>query len=454
MFESLTERLQSAFSIFTSSKTVTEDSIKSIIREVRLALLDADVNYGVVSRVIKSVKSAAVGIERLKGVAAQDQFISIVHDQLVALLGNEEKEFNLSTDDSVILLVGLQGSGKTTQAGKLAHYLKAKGKKPLLTSCDISRPAGVEQLKILASSASVEFYQPEKGDREAAIISKARKNALLLGCDVTIIDTAGRSQVSDEDMQKLHIIKESAKPSHTLFVASASLGQESVNIAKEFTKVTPITGSIVTMLDGTSRAGAALSIVEATNSPIFFEGNGEKIDDFIEFSPNSLADRILGMGDVVTLVKKAEKVFADEGIKAENAALMHSRFTFKDLLDQMKMMKKMGSLGSIIKMMPGVPKDFDLDASELHLKSSESIILSMTRKEKEGVVEFNHTRKIRLSKGSGRSLAEVNKLIKQQKQMAQMMKKMPKNKNKMSKMLGNDTTLFKGLKNFDRFFSE
>ena len=427
MFESITEKFQGLTQKLVRAKKLTEDNIAEAVRDVRLALLEADVNYSVASALVKNVKQRALGEVLIKSVKPAQQFTKIVHDELIRLMGQDEAGLNLSGYPSCIMLCGLQGSGKTTHSVKLANFIKNNGKKKkiLLVACDLQRPAAVDQLKKLASSVDIEvfFIEGEKNPRKVAkkAVEKAKKEAF----DVVIADTAGRLHIDDELMGELKDLKNIFNPQEVLFVANATTGQDAVKTAAEFDKQVSITGSVLTMLDGDARAGAAISIYEVTKKPLKFEGVGEKINDIQIFNPKSMADRILGMGDVINLVRKAESVIDEKESLELEKKLKKASFTFEDYLKQMRTMKRIGSLKSLLKMIPGLSSMSQFDVSDKELKKVEAMILSMTKEERSEKVELIHSRRKRIAKGSGIILDEVNKLIKSFKRMKQFMKKMP-----------------------------
>lgn len=442
MFGALTEKLSHVFTGLVGKKKLTEENISDAVREVRLALLDADVNYAVTKEFVKKVKEKALGDELLKAVSPGQQFIKIVHDELVSLMGSCESSLKLDAKPSVILLCGLQGSGKTTQAAKIAKFLTKKEfqKKPFLVACDLQRPAAIEQLSLLAAKIGVPFYADQKS-KDPVIVAKAGlEKAKELGCDVVIIDTAGRLHIDEELMIQLEAIKKAVKPSEILFVANAATGQDAVSVANEFNSRIEITGTILTMLDGNARAGAAISIQEVTKKPLKFEGIGEKVDDLQLFNPTSMADRILGMGDTINLVKMAQEHVNDEEAKKLEQKIRKATFTYDDYLNQMQTVKKMGSIKSILKMLPGVGGALgDLELSDEKFKMIEAIILSMTPLERLEKVELSPTRRKRIAKGSGTDIDEVNKLVKSFRQAKQFFKNMP-NMKQLEKLMGGMTT--------------
>ncbi len=436
MFGSLTEKLQNLFSSLSRNKELSEKNIADAVRDVRLALLDADVSYSVVSRFIKSVKEKAVGSERIKGVKATEQFISLVHEELVALMGTEESRLHLKGNPAIILLCGLQGSGKTTHAAKLANYLKKKEfqKRPLLVACDLQRPAAIQQLQILGESIDVPVFTIEGEKNPIKVVEEALRFAKQKEFDVVILDTAGRLHVDEELMGELKKLKEKTNPDEVIFVASAALGQDAVKTAATFNDAIGITGSILTMLDGTARAGAAISIREVTQKPLLFEGVGEKIADFQSFHPASMADRILGMGDVINLVKKAQEHIDEEESEKLEKKFLKATFTYDDYLKQMAGLRKMGPLKSLMKMLPGADQMGELDQSEKEFSKMEAMILSMTPKERKGIDELIPSRRRRIAAGSGTKIDDVNRMIKGFKQLKQFSKQLPALKKQFSSM--------------------
>ncbi len=437
MFGGLTEKFQELFSSLAGKKQLTEENIAEAVRTVRLALLDADVSYSVAGNFVKRVKEKAVGEAVTKSVSPGQQFTKIVHDELVQLMGSEEATLELKGYPAVVMLCGLQGSGKTTHCAKLASYLLKKNKSVLLAACDLQRPAAIDQLQILGQTAGVPVFTAagEKDPRVVAkqALEKARKDSV----DVLIVDTAGRLHIDEELMQQLQDLKKLLSPQEVLFVASAATGQDAVKTAAEFDARIQISGTILTMLDGSARAGAALSIREITGKPLKFEGIGEKLADFQVFNPHSMADRILGMGDVINLVKKAEEHFDEEESRALEKKLRKASFTYEDYLKQMGMVKKMGPLKSLLKMLPGMP-DIEMDeGSEKHFGKVEAMILSMTPAERLEKVELEPSRRRRIAKGSGTSMDDVNRMVKSFKQLKQFLKGMPSMKQKMMKLTGN-----------------
>lgn len=436
MFGALTDKLQNLFSSLRGKKSLNEDNIADAVREVRLALLDADVNFSVVSAFVKRVKEKALGDAVLKSVTPGQQFTKLVHDELIALMGNEEAPLDLNARLTVVMLCGLQGSGKTTTCAKLASYIgrTMKGKKILLAACDLQRPAAIDQLKKLGSDIGVPVFH-EAGEMNP--IKMARKALALAekeGFDVLIVDTAGRLHVDEELMQELEEMRKLLAPREVLFVANATTGQDAVKTAAEFDKRVQITGTILTMLDGNARAGAAISIREVTNKPLKFEGVGERLRDLQVFNPRSMADRILGMGDVINLVKKAEENYSEEETRELEKKLKKASFTYEDYLKQMGMVKKMGSFKSLLRMLPGFGSLGDFDFSDSEFNKMEAIIYSMTPAERQEKVELEHGRRKRIAKGSGVSIDDVNRMVKGFKRVKDLFKNMPDMKAQAKKM--------------------
>lgn len=437
MLGALTEKMRGLMSSLAGKKKLTESNISEAVSEVRLALLEADVNYGVAKTLVKRVKEKALGDEVIKSVTPGQQFIKIVHDELVALMGGGEAELKLDGKPAVLMLCGLQGSGKTTQCVKLARYLKKKGlsKNPLLAACDLQRPAAIEQLVTLGDQIGVPVFtlpnekDPVKVARQA--LEKAKKDNF----DVLIVDTAGRLHIDEELMLQLEEIKKALQPSEIIFVANATTGQDAVNSAAEFNNRIAVTGSILTMLDGNTRGGAAISIREVTGKPLKFEGIGEKVDDLQLFNPTSMAQRILGMGDTINLVKKAQEHISEEDAKKLEEKIRSATFTYSDYLSQIQSVKKMGSLKSLLGMLPGMSALKSLEINEKEFFKIEAIILSMTPNERSEKHELSVPRRKRIAKGSGTQMEDINKLVKSFKQAKQFFKNMPNMKN-LEKMMG------------------
>lgn len=437
MFGALTDKMQSLFSMLAGKKKLTEDNISDAVSEVRLALLSADVNYSIAKILIKRIKEKALGDEVIKAVQPGQQFIKIVHDELVALMGGEEVQLDLKHKPAVIMVCGLQGSGKTTQCAKLAKYLKRKNecKNPLLAACDLQRPAAVEQLRALGEQIAVPVFTLASEKNPVAVARAALEKARNEHYDVLIVDTAGRLHIDEELMQQLEQIKKVLNPAEILFVANATTGQDAVNIAAAFDKRIAITGTILTMLDGNARAGAAISIREVTGKPLKFEGIGEKVDDIQLFSPTSMADRILGMGDTINLVKKAQEHINEEEAKNLEHKIRTATFTYNDYLSQIQMVKKMGSIKGLMSMMPGMSKLKEMELDDTEFFKVEAIIQSMTPGERAEEDELSVQRRKRVARGSGRTMDEVNRLVKSFKQAKQFFKNMP-NMKSLEKMMG------------------
>jgi signal recognition particle subunit SRP54 len=435
MFGSLTEKFQNLFSGLSGKKTMSEENIGDAVRQVRLALLDADVNYNVVSQFIAKVKEKALGDAVLKSVTPGQQFIKLVHEELIALMGTDETSLDLKGKISVVMVCGLQGSGKTTSCAKLAAYIgkTEPHKKILLAACDLQRPAAIEQLKKLGADLGVAVFSQEGEKNPLKVAKLGLEKAKEESYDVLIVDTAGRLHLDEELMKELEELKAFLSPRETLFVASAATGQDAVRTAAEFDKRVQITGTILTMLDGSARAGAAISIREVTQKPLKFEGTGEKAADFQLFNPRSMADRILGMGDVINLVKRAKEHFDEKESEELEKKILKATFTYEDYLKQMGMVKKMGSFKSILKMMPGMGALGDLDFSDKEFGKMEAMILSMTLRERQEKDELEYSRRKRVAKGSGVDIEDVNRLVKGFKRVKQLFKSMPDLKGKMKK---------------------
>lgn len=438
MFGNLTEKLQDSFRKLAGKHKLSEDNIAEAVGEVRLALLEADVNYSVAKTLIKKIKAKALGEEVLKSVSPGQQFIKVVHDELAALMGSEEAHLTLKGSPATVMVCGLQGSGKTTHVIKLARFLKKEklAKKVLVAACDLQRPAAILQLKTLAEQAEVDAFSIDGENDPVRVAKEAQKKAVSEGYDVLIVDTAGRLHIDDELMDQLEALKKLLSPSELLFVANASTGQDAVKVAAAFHEKIAITGTILTMLDSDARAGAAISITEVTGQPLKFEGVGEKIGDLQAFNPISMADRILGMGDTINLVKKAQEHIDEDEAQALEQKIRKASFSYDDYLQQIQKIKQMGSLKSLLNMIPGVSqmmKEVDIDDKEFF--KVEAIIQSMTLDERSEKSELIPSRRKRIAKGSGTELGDVNKLVKSFKQAKQFFKRMPP-KGQLQKMLG------------------
>lgn len=433
----LTEKMRGMVSNLLGQKKLTEANIAEAVSEVRLALLEADVSYAVVKQLIKSIKEKALGDVIIKSVSPGQQFIKVVHDELIALMGTDEGILDLKGSPAVIMMCGLQGSGKTTHCAKIARFLKKNlmAKQPLLVACDLQRPAAIQQLILLGEQIGVPVFSIPGESDPIIVAKKALAKAKADHHDLLIIDTAGRLHIDEELMAQLQKIKDSVEPNEILFVANASTGQDAVTVAAEFNKRVPITGSILTMLDGNTRAGAAISIREVTGKPLKFEGVGEKVDDLQVFNPTSMADRILGMGDTINLVKKAKEHIDDEEAKNMEQKLRTATFSYNDYLSQIQTVKKMGSLKGLLGMLPGMGALKDLNIDEKEFFKIEAVIQSMTKDERSGDDELSVSRRKRIAKGSGTTVEDVNKLAKSFKQAKQFFKNMP-NMKQLEKMMG------------------
>ncbi|MBP5362971.1 MAG: signal recognition particle protein [Ruminococcus sp.] len=432
-FEGLSEKLNNVFKKLKSRGKLTESDVSEAMREVKLALLEADVSYKVVKDFVKKVSERAIGEEVLASLTPAQQVIKIVNEELVSLMGNSNSRINFaSKPPTVIMMCGLQGSGKTTHAAKLAKMLKKEGHRPLLAACDIYRPAAINQLQIVGQKADVKVF--EMGQIDPVIIAKeALSHAKDYGHDVLIIDTAGRLHVDEALMEELKKIKELTTPDEIMLVVDAMTGQDAVNVAKAFDEAVGITSVLMSKLDSDTRGGAALSVLAVTGKPIKYVGMGEKLDDFEQFHPERMASRILGMGDVLTLIEKAENVMSQKDAEKLTKKFKENTFDMDDLLDQMKQIKKMGSMKSIIGMLPGVGdklKDIDVDDSQLN--RIEAIITSMTKAERAKPSIINPSRKKRIAAGSGNKVEDVNRLLKQFEQMQKMMKQFTGKNSKMN----------------------
>jgi len=432
MFESLGDRLQNAISKIKGYGKITEENISEVTREIRLALLEADVNYKVVKEFINNVKQKALGEEVAKSLKPGEMFVKIVKDELVELLGGEKEDLYTSGNPSILMLVGLQGAGKTTMIGKLGLMLRKKhNKKPLLVACDIYRPAAIEQLKQIGKQLNIEVYEEGKND-PVQIAKNSIQYAKENGYNYVLLDTAGRLHIDENLMHELNNINTEVKPNEILLVVDSMTGQDAINVIEGFNNELPLTGAILTKLDGDTRGGAALSIRHLTNIPIKFVGVSEKMDGIEPFYPDRIATRILGMGDIMTMIEKAEEVIdQDEAMKTAKK-MQQGKFDLEDFLSQLKQIKKLGPLENLIKMLPGVPKELKgVKVDPKDMAHIEAIILSMTPYERRHPEILKATRKQRIAKGSGRSVEEVNRLLKQFEDMKKMMKMMKNGNFKM-----------------------
>ena len=438
MFENLSERLERSFKILKGHGSITEINVAETLKDVRKALLDADVNYKTAKQFTEQVKEKAIGQKVLTSIKPQQLMVKIVHDELAALMGGESVGVNLKGAPSVILMSGLQGSGKTTFTGKLANMLKTKkGKNPLLVACDVYRPAAIEQLKVVGGQIGVAVYSDESQKDPVAIAKAAVDEAKRKGNDVVIIDTAGRLAVDEQMMDEIERLKNELNPQETLFVVDAMTGQDAVNTAKTFNDRLDFDGVVLTKLDGDTRGGAALSIRSVVNKPIKFVGTGEKMDALDVFYPERMADRILGMGDIVSLVEKAKEQYDEEEAKKLQKKIAKNQFDFNDFLNQIEQIKKMGNLKDLASMIPGVGKALkNVDIDDNAFKGIEAIIKSMTPEERANPDILNASRRQRISKGSGNDIAEVNRLLKQFADTRKMMSSLTKNKSKLKGLSG------------------
>ncbi len=442
MFESLSDRLNSVFRSMSGRATLDDSNIQEALREVRLALLEADVNFKVVKDFTERVREACVGVTVDKNMNAAQQVIKIVNEELIALLGGETSGLNLSGQGPhIIMMVGLQGSGKTTSSGKIAYYLRSQGKKPYLVPADIYRPAAIDQLQTLAKQLDLPCYPSTTIMSPVQIAKNAVEAAKEQGCDIILLDTAGRLHIDEELMQELKDIKASVNPAEVLFVADAMTGQDAVTVAKAFNDDLSITGVVLTKMDGDARGGAALSIKSVTGQSVKFVGMGEKVTELEPFHPDRIAGRILGMGDMLTLIEKAQSTFDEEEAEELTRKFKEADFNFEDFRDQMRKMRKIGSLESILKLIPGMgglrQKLGDMQVPEKEMAKVEAIINSMTTGERRNPKLINASRKQRIAKGSGTSVAQINQLLKQFETMRTMMKNLSSGKGgKMPKGAG------------------
>ena len=436
MFENLSERLERSFKILKGEGKITEINVAETLKDVRKALLEADVNYKVAKTFTDTVKQKALGQNVLTAVKPSQLMVKIVHDELTQLMGGEAQELTLKGHPAIVLMSGLQGSGKTTFSGKLALLQKTKkNKKPLLIACDVYRPAAIEQLKVVGESIGVPVYSEPESKNPVEIALHGIHEAKAKGYDLVIVDTAGRLAVDEQMMQEIQNIKEAINPDEVLFVVDSMTGQDAVNTAKEFNERLDFDGVVLTKLDGDTRGGAALSIRTVVNKPIKFVGTGEKMEALDVFHPERMADRILGMGDIVSFVERAQQQFDEEEAKKLQRKIAKNKFDYNDFLGQIQQIKKMGNIKDLASMIPGVGKQIkDLDIDDNAFKSVEAMIGSMTPYEREHPECLNMSRKMRIAKGSGNTIDEVNRVTKQFEQMRKMMKMM--SGNKMAAMMG------------------
>ena len=424
MFENLSERLERSFKILKGEGKITEINVAETLKDVRRALLDADVNYKVAKTFTDTVKQKAMGMNVLTAIKPSQLMVKIVHDELTELMGGKATELKLENRPAIILMSGLQGSGKTTFSGKLANLLKTRQhKNPLLVACDVYRPAAIEQLKVVAQTVGVDIYTEEGNKNVVEIANNAIRKAKQEGYNVVIVDTAGRLAVDEEMMHEIETLKKAINPENTLFVVDSMTGQDAVNTAKEFNERLDFDGVVLTKLDGDTRGGAALSIRTVVTKPIMFVGTGEKMEAIDVFHPERMADRILGMGDVVSLVERAQMQFDEKQAKELEKKIRKNKFDFNDFMGQIQQIKKMGNIKDLAAMLPGVGKAIkDVDIDENAFKGIEAIINSMTPKERANPDIINQSRRLRIAKGSGTKIEDVNRLMKQFDQTRKMMK--------------------------------
>ena len=436
MFENLSERLERSFKILKGEGKITEINVAETLKDVRRALLEADVNFKVAKQFTDEVKAKALGMNVINAIKPGELMVKIVHDELARLMGGETAQVNLSGNPTVILMSGLQGSGKTTFSGKLARKLKSEqGKRPLLVACDVYRPAAIDQLKVLAEQINIPVYTEDGNKNPVEIAENAIRYAKVNHNDLVIIDTAGRLAVDEQMMQEIAAIKKAVKPQETLFVVDSMTGQDAVNTAKEFNDRLDFDGVVLTKLDGDTRGGAALSIRTVVTKPIKFVGTGEKLDALDLFHPSRMADRILGMGDIVSLVEKAQNAYDEKQARELQRKIAKNQFNFNDFLQQIQQIQKMGNLKDLASMIPGVGKAIkDIDIDDNAFKGIEAIIRSMTAEERERPEILNGSRRKRIAKGSGTDIQEVNRLIKQFDDARKMMKAVSGIKNPMAMM--------------------
>ena len=435
-FEGLSSRLQEITRKLKGQARISESDLKEMLREVKLALLEADVNYKIVKQFINTIQEKALGQDVLKSLTPGQQVIKIVKDELVELLGGTESKINFTPNPpTLIMLVGLQGSGKTTTAGKLANLLRKQGKKPLLVACDVYRPAAIKQLQVIGNQLNIPVHANENSKDVVHIAKQAMNLAISKMNDVVILDTAGRLHIDEELMQELKNVKSNVKPHEILLVVDSMTGQDAVNVATSFNENIGIDGVILTKLDGDTRGGAALSVKEVTGRPIKFAATGEKLNDIENFHPERMASRILGMGDILSVIEKAEEAFDIEEAEKLEQKLKKQEFDLDDYLSQLRQIKKMGSFSGLLNMIPGMNKLKDVKVDDKEFVRIEAIICSMTKKERKNPKILNGSRRLRIAKGSGTTVQEVNKFMKSFEMTQTMMKKMKNQKGGMNKML-------------------
>jgi len=450
-FEGLSSKFQNIARKFKGKTRITESDLKEMLREVKLALLEADVNYKIVKEFIATIQEKALGQDVLKSLTPGQQVIKIVKDELVELLGGTDARINISPNPpTIIMMVGLQGSGKTTTAAKLANILRKDGKKPLLVACDVYRPAAIKQLQVLGTQLNIPVYANENSQDVVKISKQAIEQAISKLNDVIIIDTAGRLQIDEVLMEELKNLKSAVKPHEILLVVDSMTGQEAVNVAESFKDAVGIDGIVLTKLDGDTRGGAALSVKKVTGRPIKYIATGEKMNDIEQFHPDRMASRILGMGDVLSIIEKAEEAITEEEAEKLEAQLRKNKFDLDDYLTQLRQIKKMGSFSSILKMIPGLgSKMKDIQVDDKEFLRIESMICSMTKEEKRNPKILNGQRRLRIAKGSGTTVEQLNKFMKSFEMTQKMMKQMKSEKgmkNVMRNLKGIDKDAFKDLK--------
>ena len=447
-FEGLSNRLQEITRKMRGKARITESDLKEMLREVKLALLEADVNYKIVKEFIATIQEKALGQDVLKSLTPGQQVVKIVKDELVELLGGVESKVNFTPNPpTVIMLVGLQGSGKTTTAGKLANLFRKQGKKPLLVACDIYRPAAIKQLQVVGAQLNIPVFSNEQSKDVVHIAKQAMNIAISKLNDVIILDTAGRLQIDEQLMQELKNVKLSVKPHEILLVVDSMTGQEAVNVADTFNKEVGIDGIVLTKLDGDTRGGAALSVKKVTGKPIKFAATGEKLSDIEVFHPDRMAQRILGMGDILSVIEKAEENFDLEQAEKLEKQMRKRELDLDDYLAQLRQVKKMGSFSSLLKLIPGMNQLKDVKVDDKEIEKIEAIICSMTKQEKRNTKLLNGSRRLRIAKGSGTSVQEVNKFIKSFEMTQKMMKQIKNNKGGMKKLMnGIDENTLKNFK--------
>ena len=437
-FEGLSSRLQDITRKLRGKARITESDLKEVLREVKLALLEADVNYKIVKDFIKVIEEKALGQDVLKSLTPGQQVVKIVKDELVALLGGEESKINFTPNPpTIIMLVGLQGSGKTTTAGKLANIIRKQGKKPLLVACDVYRPAAIKQLQVVGKQLDIPVFSNETEKNVSSIARQAISYAISKLNDVVIIDTAGRLQIDEALMQELKDLKRDVKPHEILLVVDSMTGQDAVNIAQTFNEELGIDGLVLTKLDGDTRGGAALSVKKITGRPIKYIATGEKLNDIEAFYPERMASRILGMGDVLSIIEKAEETFDMEEATKLEKKMRKQGFDLDDYLTQLRQMKKMGSFSSILKLIPGMNQLKDVKIDDKEFTRIEAIICSMTQEERRNPKILNGSRRLRIAKGSGTTVEQINKFMKSFEMTQKMMKDMTSNKGAMKRMMKN-----------------